>query len=297
MQIYLDGEFVSKENAKVSVFDHGLLYGDGIFEGIRLYNGRVFKLDEHLRRLYNSAKAIMLTIPMDIDEMEETVLETCRRNNLTDGYIRLVVTRGVGDLGLGPEKCPKAFVICIADSIALYPEWCYRDGLTVVTAATRRNLTEALNPRIKSLNYLNNILAKIEGAAAGAQEALMLNQEGYVVECSGDNIFIVQDGRLLTPPTLVGALDGITRAVTLELADGLGIPTQETIFTRYDIYTSDECFLTGTAAEIVPAVSLDQRIIGDGKPGPVTRMLIQAFRNMTTSSGTPLHPSGADRSQ
>lgn len=297
MQIYLDGEFVSKENAKVSVFDHGLLYGDGIFEGIRLYNGRVFKLDEHLRRLYNSAKAIMLTIPMTIEEMEETVLETCRRNNLTDGYIRLVVTRGAGDLGLGPEKCPKAFVICIADAIALYPEWCYRDGLTVVTAATRRNLTEALNPRIKSLNYLNNILAKIEGNAAGAQEALMLNQEGYVVECSGDNIFIVQDGRLLTPPTLVGALDGITRAVTLKLADGLGIPTQETIFTRYDIYTSDECFLTGTAAEIVPAVSLDQRIIGDGKPGPVTRMLIQAFRNMTTSSGTPLRPSGADRSQ
>ena len=230
MQIYLDGEFVSKENAKISVFDHGLLYGDGIFEGIRLYNSRVFKLDEHLRRLYNSAKAIMLTIPMDIEEMAEAVLETCRRNNLTDGYIRLIVTRGVGDLGLGPEKCPKAFVICIADAIALYPEWCYRDGLTVVTASTRRNLTEALNPRIKSLNYLNNILAKIEGNAAGAQEALMLNQEGYVVECSGDNIFIMQDGRLLTPPTLVGALDGITRAVTLKLAENLGIPTQETIF-------------------------------------------------------------------
>ena len=297
MQIYLDGEFVSKENAKISVFDHGLLYGDGIFEGIRLYNSRVFKLDEHLRRLYNSAKAIMLTIPMTIEEMEEVVLETCRRNNLTDGYIRLVVTRGEGDLGLGPENCSKAFVICIADAIALYPEWCYRDGLTVVTAATRRNLAEALNPRIKSLNYLNNILAKIEGQAAGAQEALMLNQEGYVVECSGDNIFIVQEGRLLTPPTLVGALDGITRAVTLKLAEGLGIPTQETIFTRYDIYTSDECFLTGTAAEIVPAVSLDQRLIGDGKPGHVTRMLIQAFRNMTKASGTPLHPSGAGRSQ
>lgn len=297
MQIYLGGEYVSKENAKISVFDHGLLYGDGIFEGIRLYNGRVFKLDEHLRRLYNSAKAIMLTIPMDIEEMRETVLETCRRNNLTDGYIRLVVTRGEGDLGLGPDKCPEAFVICIADAISLYPEWCYRDGLTVVTASTRRNLTEALNPRIKSLNYLNNILAKIEGQAAGAQEALMLNQEGYVVECSGDNIFIVQDGRLLTPPTLVGALDGITRAVTLKLAEDIGIPTQETIFTRYDIYTSDECFLTGTAAEIVPAVSLDQRLIGDGKPGPVTRMLIQAFRNMTKSSGTPLHSSGADRPQ
>ena len=289
MQIYLDGEFVSKENAKVSVFDHGLLYGDGIFEGIRLYNGRVFKLDEHLRRLYNSAKAIMLTIPMDIDEMEETVLETCRRNNLTDGYIRLVVTRGVGDLGLGPDTCEKASVICIADAIKLYPEWCYRDGLTVVTAATRRNLAEALNPRIKSLNYLNNILAKIEGQAAGAQEALMLNQEGYVVECSGDNIFIVQDGRLLTPPTLVGALDGITRAVTLKLAEDLGIPTQETIFTRYDIYTSDECFLTGTAAEIVPAVQFDRRPIGDGKPGPVTRMLIQAFQNMTKTTGVPLH--------
>ena len=290
MLIYLDGAYVSKEDAKVSVFDHGLLYGDGVFEGIRLYNGRVFKLPEHLERLYNSAKAIMLSIPVPIEEMQEIVLETCRRNGLTDGYIRLVVTRGVGDLGLGPEKCPKASLICIADAISLYPEWCYRDGLTVASAATRRNLSEALNPRIKSLNYLNNILAKIEGQAAGAQEALMLNQEGYVVECSGDNIFIVKEGRLLTPPTSVGALDGITRAAALDLAAEEGIPAAESIFTRYDIYTSDECFLTGTAAEIVPAVSLDQRPIGDGKPGPVTRRMIQAFRDMTQSTGTPLYP-------
>ncbi|MBT3268175.1 branched-chain-amino-acid transaminase [Candidatus Poribacteria bacterium] len=294
MQIYLNGEFVPKERASVSVFDHGLLYGDGVFEGIRAYNGRVFRLAEHVRRLYDSAHAIRLTIPMSMDEMEEVVRASFRKNDIRDGYARLVVTRGVGDLGLNPDKCPVPTTFCIADTIALYPARYYEEGLAVVTAATRRNTPEALNPRIKSLNYLNNILAIIEGQIAGAQEVIMLNQEGYVVECSGDNIFLARGDALITPPTHVGALAGITRDAVIELADEIGVPTEERIFTRYDVYTADECFLTGTAAEVVPVVSADSRPIGDGKPGSMTGKLIEAFRELTRTSGSPVYPDVLD---
>jgi branched-chain amino acid aminotransferase len=288
MLIYLDGEFVPEERAKVSVFDHGLLYGDGVFEGIRAYNGRVFRLDEHLRRLYASARAIRLNIPLSMDEMEDVVLTSFRNNGIRDGYARLVVTRGVGDLGLNPDKCPVATVFCIADAIALYPAQYYEEGLTVVTASTRRNAPDALNPQIKSLNYLNNILAILDGQAAGAQEVIMLNREGCVVECSGDNIFLVRGDRLVTPPIHVGALDGITRNAVFELAAEMGIPVEETVFTVYDVYTADECFLTGTAAEVVSVVSADGRVIGDGKPGSTTGKLLEAFRELTGSTGTPI---------
>lgn len=289
MIIYLNGKFVAKEDAAVSVFDHGLLYGDGVFEGIRVYNGRVFRLDEHLRRLYDSAKSIMLRIPVDRQEMERVVLETVRRNGLRDIYIRLVITRGVGDLGLSPDKCPEPTVFCIADKIALYPKRCYDEGLVVVTAATRRNNPEMVNPRVKSLNYLNNILAKMEGFASGAQEVLLLNQEGYVVEATADNVFIVRDGRLMTPPLHIGALEGVTRNAVLELAAQLDIPAAESLFTRYDIFTSDECFLTGTGAEVIPVVKVDGRLIGTGVPGSTTTKLITAFHELTQSTGTPVY--------
>lgn len=289
MLVYLNGEFVPREEAKISVFDHGLLYGDGVFEGIRSYNGRVFKLDEHLKRLYDSAKAIMLKIPLEMDEMREVVLETLRRNNLRDAYIRLVVTRGEGDLGLDPDKCPNPTVFCIADKIVLYPEKYYREGLRIVTVPTRRNYVEAINPRIKSLNYLNNILAKIEGKLANAPEAIMLNSEGYVVECTGDNIFIVKKGVLKTPPVYIGALEGVTRNCVMDLAREMGIEVREELFTRYELYTSDECFLTGTAAEVIPVVEVDKRPIGDGKPGPVTLKLIDAFRRYAQTHGTPIY--------
>ena len=289
MLVYLNGEFVPREEAKISVFDHGLLYGDGVFEGIRSYSGRVFKLDEHLKRLYDSAKAIMLRIPLEMEEMREVVLETLRRNNLRDAYIRLVVTRGEGDLGLDPDKCPKPTVFCIADKIVLYPEKYYREGLRIVTVPTRRNYVEAINPRIKSLNYLNNILAKIEGKLANAPEAIMLNSEGYVVECTGDNVFIVKKGVLKTPPVYIGALEGVTRNCVMDLAREMGIEVREELFTRYELYTSDECFLTGTAAEVIPVVEVDKRPIGDGKPGPVTLKLIDAFRRYAQTHGTPIY--------
>ncbi|HEX30690.1 TPA: branched-chain-amino-acid transaminase [Candidatus Poribacteria bacterium] len=289
MLVYLNGEFVPREEAKISVFDHGLLYGDGVFEGIRSYSGRVFKLDEHLKRLYDSAKAIMLRIPLEMEEMREVVLETLRRNNLSDAYIRLVVTRGEGDLGLDPDKCPKPTVFCIADKIVLYPEKYYREGLRIVTVPTRRNYVEAINPRIKSLNYLNNILAKIEGKLANAPEAIMLNSEGYVVECTGDNVFIVKRGVLKTPPVYIGALEGVTRNCVMDLAREMGIEVREELFTRYELYTSDECFLTGTAAEVIPVVEVDKRPIGDGKPGPVTLKLIDAFRRYAQTHGTPIY--------
>ncbi len=289
MVIYLNGEFVPKEEAKISVFDHGLLYGDGVFEGIRSYSGRVFKLDEHLKRLYDSAKVIMLKIPLEMEEMREVVLETLRRNNLRDAYIRLVVTRGEGDLGLDPDKCPKPTVFCIADKIVLYPERYYKEGLRIVTVPTRRNYVEAINPRIKSLNYLNNILAKIEGKLANAPEAIMLNSEGYVVECTGDNVFIVKRGVLKTPPVYIGALEGVTRNCVMDLAREMGIEVREELFTRYELYTSDECFLTGTAAEVIPVVEVDKRPIGDGKPGPITLKLIDAFRRYAQTHGTPIY--------
>ena len=289
MLIYIDGEFLPKAEAKVSVFDHGLLYGDGVFEGIRSYNGRVFKLDEHLERLYDSAKSIMLQMPIPIETMKETVLETLRRNHLTEAYIRLIITRGVGDLGLDPDKCPKPSIIIIADKIVLYPQKFYEDGLEIVTAAVRRNYAEAINPRIKSLNYLNNILAKIEGKQAGAEEVLMLNAEGYVVECSGDNIFWIKNETLVTPPVHIGILEGVTRNSVINLARDAGIHVEERVFTRHDLYIADECFLTGTAAEVIPVVKIDRRAIGDGQPGKITQRLISAFRQYANSSGTPIY--------
>lgn len=289
MLIYIDGEFLPKAEAKVSVFDHGLLYGDGVFEGIRSYNGRVFKLDDHLERLYDSAKSIMLQIPIPIETMKETVLETLRRNQLSEAYIRLVVTRGVGDLGLDPDKCPKPSIIIIADKITLYPQKFYEEGLEIVTVSVRRNYSEAINPRIKSLNYLNNILAKIEGKQSGAEEVLMLNAEGYVVECSGDNIFWVKNEVLVTPPVHMGILEGVTRNSVIDLARDAGMRVEERVFTRHDLYIADECFLTGTAAEVIPVVKIDRRAIGDGQPGKVTEKLIAAFRQFAHSCGTPIY--------
>jgi branched-chain amino acid aminotransferase len=293
--VYLNGDFVPAEEAKVSVFDHGLLYGDGVFEGIRFYNGRVFKLDEHLQRLYDSAKAIRLEIPLKPEEMEEVVLETIRKNNLRDGYVRPVVTRGPGDLGLDPDKCPEPFIFVIADTIILYPDESYENGLSVITVPTRRNVPEALNPRIKSLNYLNNILAKIEAGNINAasdipiaQEAIMLSNDGYVVECTGDNIFIIKDEAVYTPPTYIGALEGVTRNTAMDLARDMGLEVEEKIFTRYEVYIADECFLTGTAAEVIPVVKVDGRIIGDGKPGKITRELVKRFKKLTQTTGTEI---------
>ena len=289
LTIYLDGNFVPEEEAKVSVFDHGLLYGDGVFEGIRFYNNRVFKLDEHLQRLYDSAKVIKLEIPLKPKEMEEAILETIRRNELHDGYIRAVVTRGPGDLGLSPYKCSKASIFIIAASIVLYPDEAYENGLSVITVPTRRNVPEALNPRIKSLNYLNNIMAHIEARNADAFEAIMLSNDGYVVECTGDNVFIVKDEVVSTPPTYIGALEGVTRNTAMELASGMGLKVKEAIFNRYEVYIADDCFLTGTAAEVIPVVEVDGRIIGDGKPGRITRELNNRFRNLTQTTGTPIY--------
>jgi branched-chain amino acid aminotransferase len=288
VKIYIDGKFYSKEEAKISVFDHGLLYGDGVFEGLRAYQGRVFKLTEHIERLYDSAKAILLTIPHSPAEMEQIVLETCRQSDIRDGYIRLVVTRGVGDLGLNPTKCPKATVFCIATGISIYPERVYQEGLKVITAATQRIGPASLSPAIKSLNYLNQVLARIEGNLAGADELIVLNHEGYVAECTADNVFIIKKGRILTPPVSAGALGGITRRVVMEIAQNLGTPVQETNLTRYDLWVADEVFLTGTAAEVVPVREIDGRVIGSGSIGPKTRELVRAFHDLTRSTGTPI---------
>lgn len=288
MKIYIDGQFYDRENAKISVFDHGLLYGDGVFEGIRAYNGRVFRLEQHIDRLFDSAKAILLTIPLSKEEMSKAVVETCRQSNLPEGYIRLVVTRGVGNLGLSPDRCPKASVIIIASSLELYPEKYYTEGLTVVTAGTTRMPPNTVNPAIKSLNYLNNIMAKIEGGLAGAQEVLMLNSEGYAAECSGDNIFVLKGGTLYTPPVYAGALVGITRAVVIEMAEKAKLPFKEMPLTRYDLFVADEFFLTGTGAEIIPVVKLDGRSIGDGKPGVQTKRFIEEYSKITRSTGTPI---------
>jgi branched-chain amino acid aminotransferase len=287
MLIYLDGSYVPQENAKVSVLDHGLLYGDGVFEGIRLYDNCVFKLDEHIERLYLSAHAILLEIPMNQEAMAEAVLETCRQNNLRNGYIRLVVTRGVGSLGLSPKGC-KPSVIIIASSIQLYPPESYEKGLKIITSATRRNSPAALPPMIKSLNYLNSVLAKIEAQAVGFQEALMLNDQGYVAECTGDNVFIIKKGTIYTPYVASGSLKGITREVVFEIAAELNVPIEETLMTRFDVWTADECFLTGTAAEVIPAVELDGRKIGAGIPGELTRRFIDAFRARVSQDGRML---------
>lgn len=286
--IYCNGEFVNESEAKVSLFDHGFLYGDGIFEGIRAYHGRVFKLNEHLRRLYESAQSIALNIGMSVKDMETVILETLRRNQLRDGYIRLVVSRGKGDLGLDPAKCPKAGIFCIADQIKIYPTEMYEKGLVLQTIATRRNNIDALSPRIKSLNYLNNILAKLEATQAGVTEAIMLNQEGYVAEATADNIFIVRRGILYTPPLSAGCLEGVTRNAVLDIADKLGIEAREELFTRHDVYTADECFLTGTAAELIPVVKVDGRLIGQGQPGEKFKILLQEFRALTRIDGTEI---------
>ena len=289
MKIYIDGRFYDEGAAKVSVFDHGLLYGDGVFEGIRAYSGRVFKLKEHIDRLFCSAKAILLTIPMAPADLCAAVVETCRKNKVRDGYIRLVVTRGVGTLGLNPNKCGRPSIIIIAGKIQLYPPEFYEKGLTIVTVPTTRNLHSALNPAIKSLNYLNNILAKIEANNAGCEEAIMLNAEGYVAECTGDNLFLVKGRQLLTPPLSAGALYGITRGTVMELAEAAGLEVSEPNLTRYDVFNADECFLTGTGAELVPVVKVDGRIIGDGNPGPVTRDLVRAYHALTNSTGEPIY--------
>ncbi len=285
LQIFLNGRLVPKEQAVLSVFDHGLLYGDGVFEGIRAYNGRVFRVKEHLDRLYRSAQAIVLDIGMTFDQMQTAVLQTLRANGLKDAYIRLVVTRGVGDLGLDPKKCPSPTIFIIADKIALYPEECYTKGLEINTVSTRRNSSQALNPNIKSLNYLNNILAKIEAGVSGAREAIMLSLEGYVAECTGDNIFFIKGQRLVTPPAAAGALEGITRGAVMELAPAVGFSVEERLFTPFDLYTADEVFLTGTAAEVIPVVKIDARPIGQGKPGPQTKRLIEAFHLLTQKEG------------
>jgi branched-chain amino acid aminotransferase len=290
MKVYIDGKYYDEKNAKISVFDHGLLYGDGVFEGIRAYNGRVFKLQEHIDRLFYSAKAILLTIPLSPAQISETVLETCRRNKIRDGYVRLVVTRGVGTLGLGPDKCKRPSVIVIADTIQLYPPEFYQRGMEIITVPTVRNLHSAVNPAIKSLNYLNNILAKIEANTGGCEEAIMLNAEGYVAECTGDNVFMVKGGTLLTPPLSAGALYGITRGVVMELAAEQGLQVKEPNLTRYDLFNADECFLTGTGAELVPIVKIDGRIIGTGKPGTVTKDLVRRYHALTQISGEPIYP-------
>lgn len=288
MKIWLDGELVEESAAKVSVFDHGLLYGDGVFEGIRFYNRRVFRLEEHIKRLFESARAIVLEIPWTHEEVCKFVVETVAANGLDDGYIRLVVTRGSGGLGLNPYLCKRASMFIIASTISLYPQEHYENGLAVITCATRRPAPAALMPQVKSLNYLNNIMAKVEAIQANALEAVMLNEQGYVAECTGDNIFILKDGVLYTPLVSDGALDGVTRRVILELADQLGVPKVEKSLTRYDLYISDEFFLTGTAAEVIPVVSLDRRVIGDGKPGAITKRFIAAFKELANSTGTPI---------
>jgi len=288
MKVYIDGKFYDPKNAKISVFDHGLLYGDGVFEGIRAYHGRVFKLKEHIERLFYSAKAILLELPLSHAQLMKAVVETCRKNKLRDGYIRLVVTRGIGTLGLNPNRCKNPSVVIIADKIQLYPQEMYERGMAIVTVPTTRNLHNAVNPAIKSLNYLNNILAKIEANIAGVEEAIMLNSEGYVAECTGDNLFIIKNGAMFTPPLSAGALYGITRGVVIDMAREAGMVVSEPNLTRYDLFNADECFLTGTGAELIPVTKIDGRVIGTGKPGPMTRSLVERYHALTRVSGEPI---------
>ncbi|MBY0526481.1 MAG: branched-chain-amino-acid transaminase [Gemmataceae bacterium] len=279
-KVYINGKLFDKPDAKVSVYDHGFLYGDGVFEGIRVYDGKVFRLAEHIDRLYDSARHIYLEIPMSRDQMTEAVISTVKANAKRDGYIRLVISRGAGYLGLDPRKTSDPQIIIIVDDITMYPPELYENGMEIVTASTIRNHPHALDPRIKSLNYLNNIMAKVEGAKAGALEALMLNHKGEVAECTGDNIFLVKRGVLKTPPTDAGILEGITRGAVIELARAADIPVAEMALTRHDVYTADECFLTGTAAEVIPVIKCDGRPIGTGKPGPITRQLRERFQKL-----------------
>ena len=285
MKVYINGKYYDENEAKVSVFDHGFMYGDGIFEGIRLYNKNVFKLQNHMDRLFRSAKAICLDLPWTKQEIMDAVCDACRTNNLTDAYIRLIISRGKGKLGLSPFTCSDPQLIIIADQIQLYAPELYENGLKAITVPTRRNSHAALPPMVKSLNYLNNILAKIEAQKLGYQECLMLNNEGYVAECSGDNVFIVFDGKLITPPVSCGSLGGMTREATIDCATKLGIEVVEKPLTRFDVWTADECFLTGTAAKLIPLVELDSRTIGNGKCGPITKKLLQAFNEMAQKVG------------
>jgi branched-chain amino acid aminotransferase len=292
--IFLNGEFVTKENAKISVYDHGFLYGDGVFEGIRVYSGNVFRLHEHIDRLYNSAKSILLTIPYTKEEMIDYVIETIRRNQYQDAYIRLVVSRGVGDLGLDPYKCRTPQVVIIAEPLALFPKHLYETGIEVVTVATRRNRSDVLSPKVKSLNYLNDILVKIEAHLANVSEALILNDQGYVAEGSGDNVFIIKDKVIYTPPGYVGALEGITRQAIIEIAQDLGYVVKEEPFTRHDVYVADEVFLTGTAAEVIAVVKVDGRVIGEGVPGQHTKRLLEEFRRRVVSEGVKVYPTNVN---
>ena len=285
LQVYINGEYFDKKDAKISVFDHGLLYGDGVFEGIRSYNRLVFKLEEHIDRLYESAHGIMLKIDLSRKEIIKAVLDTLKLNKMDDAYIRLIVTRGIGDLGLDPRKCKNASIIIITDKIQLYPEKLYKDGLRLITVPTPRNIPEALNPQIKSLNYLNNILAKIEAINVGYEEALMFTASGYVAECTGDNIFIVKDNKLITPPSYLGILKGITRAACMDIGKKIGIEVREDVLTRHNLFTADECFLTGTAAEIIPVVSIEKRVVGSGKPGKMTLKFMKEFKELTRKDG------------
>jgi branched-chain amino acid aminotransferase len=298
MKVYINGTIYDEQDAKISVLDHGLLYGDGVFEGIRFYSNRVFKLVEHVDRLYESAHSIMLVIPMSKQELIDAVVETVAAHGQPDGYIRLIITRGIGTLGLNPLLCGNPQVIIIVDAIQLYPEELYEEGMEIITIPTRRNVPEAVNPRLKSLNYLNNVLAKIEAINCGFKEAIMLNGDGYVAEATGDNVFLVRRGTLMTPSNDMGILQGVTRDAVLELARQRGIPAQETCLTRHELYTADECFLTGTAAEIVPVIKIDGRIVGSGTPGPITRDLMDDFRRLTEVDGVEVRPaarSGAPR--
>ncbi|WP_028543596.1 branched-chain-amino-acid transaminase [Paenibacillus taiwanensis] len=287
--IYLDGQYVTKEEAKVSVYDHGFLYGDGIFEGIRIYEGNIFKCKEHLERLYDSAKSIMLNIPLTIEDMQHVLVETIRRNELRDGYIRLIVSRGAGNLGLDPLRCPKASVIIIVEQLAIYPEEAYQNGLRTVSVSQRRNIPDALNPKIKSLNYLNNILVKIQANLADVGEAIMLNTQGYVAEGSSDNIFIIKKGVVYTPPCYLGALEGITRNTIIDLCAELGYKLKEEPFTLHDVYVADEVFFTGTAAEVIAVREVDGRTVGNGQAGPITLQLLKRFREVVPQDGVKVY--------
>jgi len=289
LQVYINGEFFPQSKAFVSVFDHGFLYGDGVFEGIRSYNGRVFRLDEHIDRLYESASSITLNIPLSKEELKEAVLATLRKNKLKAAYIRLVVSRGKGDLGLDPRKCKNPSIIIITDKIALYPKNLYKEGLKIVTVDTIRNHPQALDPRVKSLNYLNNILGKIEAISKNSVEGIMLDRQGLVTECTGDNIFIIFEGELLTPPLHLGVLEGVTRDIVLNIARKLKIPSMEKAFSLNELYKAQECFLTGTAAEIIPVVQVDDKVVGDGKPGQTTLKLVEEFRKITETEGTEIY--------
>ena len=287
---YVNGTFVPKEEAKVSVYDHGYLYGDGIFEGIRAYEGRIFRLEQHPDRLFESARYLMLEIPLSRDELRAAILETVRRCGLRDAYIRPVISRGVGDLGLDPRKCRRATVVIIVDTIQLYPKEAYDRGLRAITATTRKVRPDALSPQAKTLNYLNNIMARLEANQAGVEEAIMLTADGYVCECSADNLFIVRAGAVWTPPAYLGILKGITRGAIIELAAKIGVPLAEQVFTLHDVYTADECFLSGTGAELGPVVEVDARPIGTGRPGPLSARFLRAFRELVRTDGTLVYP-------